>query len=138
MTHEEYSKLMGYEGLCSMEEYQKADMAYMMAGEIDKAEFCREYKKVGSSPLVAQLARKACDLDAVNRQMASREKVGAIEMLSVAHALREYEMEDMAAMLDNLAAHRIGRRAAVQAKAKNKYTMTDADMDFIANALDKE
>lgn len=137
MTQEEYSKLMGYEGLCSMEEYQKANMAYMMAGEIDKAGFCREYKKVASSPLVVLLARKACDLDAVNRQLAGREKEGAIDMLRMAHELREYEMENMAAELDNLAMRRIGRRAAVQAKAKNKYTMTVADMDFIANALKK-
>lgn len=137
MTHEEYSKLMGYEGLCSAEEYQKANMAYEMADMVDKAGFCREYKKVGSSPLVVLLARKACDLDAVNRQIVSREKEGAIEMLRIAHELRDLEIEGMAAELDDLAVRRIGRRAAVQAKAKNKYTMTVADMDFIANALKK-
>ena len=59
MTIQEYSTLMGYEETCEMAEYETANFIYMMAGEMDKQTFCKEYKEVGSSPLILTLAEAA-------------------------------------------------------------------------------
>ena len=45
------------------EEYVEANAMYMMAGELDKDEFCREWLKIGSSKLVQCLFEKAHSLD---------------------------------------------------------------------------
>lgn len=45
------------------EEYVEANAVYMMAGELDKDEFCREWLKIGSSKLVQCLFEKAHSLD---------------------------------------------------------------------------
>ena len=89
MTIEEYSTLMGYEKTCEMAEYETANFIYMMAGDMDKQTFCKEYKEVGSSPLVLALAEAANSREIAYRDKEAKER-------QTAHALlREAELPDM-------------------------------------------
>ena len=47
----------------SESEFVEANAMYMMAGELDKDEFCREWLKIGSSKLVQCLFEKAHSLN---------------------------------------------------------------------------
>jgi hypothetical protein len=55
MNHQEFTERTGLEP--TIEEYQTIEAIYMAAGEMDKDEFCKEFKKCGDSRLVAELFR---------------------------------------------------------------------------------
>ena len=65
---------MGYERDCSFEEYQQANFIYMMAGDMDKQAFCKEYKKAGHSPLVLELAKAENIIDIALRDKIEKGK----------------------------------------------------------------
>lgn len=46
----------------TIEEYQTIEAIYMAAGEMDKNEFCKEFKKCGNNRLVAELFSTVCTL----------------------------------------------------------------------------
>ncbi|MDR1120679.1 MAG: hypothetical protein LBM08_07145 [Dysgonamonadaceae bacterium] len=53
MSHQEFIERTGLTP--TIEEYQTIEAIYMAAGEMDKDEFCKDFKKCGSSRLVAEL-----------------------------------------------------------------------------------
>jgi hypothetical protein len=60
MNHQEFIERTGLTS--TIEEYQTIEAVYMAAGEMNKDEFCKEYKKCGDSHLVAELFRAICTL----------------------------------------------------------------------------
>jgi hypothetical protein len=60
MNHQEFIERTGLTP--TIEEYQAIEAIYMAAGEMDKDEFCKEFKKWGNSRLVAELFRTVCTL----------------------------------------------------------------------------
>jgi hypothetical protein len=60
MNHQEFTERIGLEP--TIEEYQTIEAIYMAAGEMDKDEFCKEFKKCGNSRLVAELFKMVCTL----------------------------------------------------------------------------
>ena len=60
MNHQEFIERRGLNP--TIEEYKTIEAVYMAAGEMDKDEFCKEYKKSGDSRLVAELFRAICTL----------------------------------------------------------------------------
>jgi hypothetical protein len=60
MNNQEFTERTGLTP--TIEEYQTIEAIYMAAGEMDKDEFCKEYKKCGNSRFVAELFRTACTL----------------------------------------------------------------------------
>ena len=60
MNHQEFIERTGLTP--TIEEYQAIEAIYMAAGEMDKDEFCKEYKKCGNSRLVTELFRTVCTL----------------------------------------------------------------------------
>jgi hypothetical protein len=60
MNHQEFIKRTGLTP--TIEEYKTIEAVYMAAGEMDKDEFCKEYKKCGNSRLVAELFKMVCTL----------------------------------------------------------------------------
>lgn len=74
MTKQEFTERTGM--TVSAEEYSGIEAIYMAAGDMDKDEFCREYKKCGKSTLPAELAaqikrleRRIADLRSRNSSM---------------------------------------------------------------------
>lgn len=139
MTIQEYSNLMGYKELCTMEEYTEANLAYMMAGEMDKQTFCREYKKIGSSPLVRALALYAnskevncCALEAKQRQTALKLVGEAFDIRRI-HDVEGAEVS--AEAIDELAAQLIGRKDCIKHKLAKGYTLGQGDNDYIQDNL---
>jgi hypothetical protein len=56
MNHQEFIERTGLTP--TIEEYQTIEAIYMAAGEMDKDEFCKDFKKCGSSRLVVELFGK--------------------------------------------------------------------------------
>ena len=121
------------------EEYVEANAVYMMAGELDKDEFCREWLKIGSSKLVQCLFEKAHRLD----QALQEHKLivnECQEMISdAADAMLEIgetigptkERED----LEKKAVWLVGRKEVVKRKAAHEYLFSRLDLEYITNNL---
>ncbi len=60
MNHQEFIERTGLTP--TIEEYPTIEAIYMAAGEMDKDEFCKEFKKCGNSRLVVELFRTVCIL----------------------------------------------------------------------------
>ncbi len=132
MTIEEYSTLMGYQETCTMEEYTEANMTYMMAGNMDKQTFCREYKKISSSPLLRELAHAANSRDVAYRDKETKERQTAHALLRQGDNLRVEAVE--AATMEEAV------EAATMEEAVEAATMEEAveaaTMEEAADAID--
>lgn len=135
MTIEEYSTLMGYEETCTMEEYETADFIYLMAGEMSKQEFCKEYKEVGSSPLVLTLAEAANSRSIAYRDKQTKERQTAHSLLWEADEIRQGGMEASADAIDKIAATLIGRKDCIKWKLHKGFALSETDNEYITDNL---
>ncbi|MGN0207585.1 MAG: hypothetical protein ACI4BC_10100 [Muribaculaceae bacterium] len=135
MTIEEYSTLMGYTETCEFAEYETANFIYLMAGDMDKQTFCKEYKKVGSSPIVMTLAEAANSRDRIYREKNIEERQSAHALLREADEIRENGMEASADAIDNIAAKFLGRNECIKWKLNKGYTLSETDKEFITKNL---
>ncbi len=140
MTIEEYSTLMGYQETCTMEEYTEANMTYMMAGNMDKQTFCREYKKISSSPLLRELAHAANSRDVAYRDKETKERQTAHALLRQGDNLRveavaAATMEEAADAIDTIAAKLIGRKDCIRWKLEKGFKLSETDNEYIKDNL---
>lgn len=135
MTIEEYSTLMGYEETCPMKEYETADFIYMMAGEMTKQEFCKEYKKVGSSPLIFALADAANNRGIAYREKETKERQTAHALLREADEIRQGGMDAPADAIDKIAVKLIGRKECIKWKLHKGFALSETDKEYITNNL---
>lgn len=135
MTIEEYSTLMGYEETCPMAEYEKANFIYMMAGNMDKQTFCKEYKKVGSSPLVLTLADVSNDFQKAYRDKQTKGTDTAHTLLIIADGVRENGLKTSADRLDKLAAIIISRKECIKWKLSKGLALSETDNEYITDNL---
>lgn len=135
MTIQEYSTLMGYEETCPMEEYETADFIYMMAGDMDKQTFCKEYKKVGSSSLILTLADAANSREIAYRDKETKERQAAHALLREADEIRQGGMEASADAIDKIAATLIGRKDCIKWKLHKGFTLSETDNEYITDNL---
>lgn len=135
MTIEEYSTRMGYLGFPSDEEYTNANLAYMMAGDMDKDTFCKEWKKHGSSPLVRLLSQAANSRDVAYRETKTKERQTAHALLREADEIRAGGLEDSADAIDNIAAKLIGRKDCIIWKLSKGFALGEADHAYIKDNL---
>lgn len=135
MTIEEYSTLMGYEETCEMAEYETANFIYMMAGEMDKQTFCKEYKEVGSSPLVLTLAEAANSREIAYRDKETKERQTAHALLREADAIRAAGHDEEANQIDKIAASLIGRKDCIKWKLNKGFSLSDIDNEYITDNL---
>ena len=125
------------------EEYVEANAVYMMAGELDKDEFCREWLKIGSSKLVQCLFEKAHSLDQElqERQLMLQEsqeilsdaadvmleiEKGILDGNTVEHTTRELEKKVW---------WLIGRKKLVLRKLEKGIALNESDLEYIKNNL---
>lgn len=135
MTINEYSTLMGYEETCEMAEYETADFIYMMAGDMNKQDFCREYKEVGSSPLILALAENANKFEKAYRDKQEQEKKTAEALLRASDDLRDASEDEFADRTDRITERLIGRKEIVLWKMEHLATLSDKDKEYIKNNL---
>lgn len=135
MTIEEYSTLMGYEKTCEMAEYETANFIYMMAGDMDKQTFCKEYKEVGSSPLVLALAEAANSREIAYRDKEAKERQTAHALLREADAVRAAGHDDEADAIDKIAATLIGRKDCIKWKLHKGFALSETDNEYITDNL---
>lgn len=131
MTIEEYSTLMGYDAICEFAEYETANFIYMMAGDMDKQTFCKEYKEVGSSPLILTLAEAANSREIAYRDKETKERQTAHALLREADEIREGGMDGSADAIDNIAAKLIGRADCIKWKLHKGFALSDTDREYI-------
>lgn len=135
MTIKEYSDLMGYEETCEMSEYETANFIYMMAGDMDKQTFCKEYKEVGSSPLLLTLADVSNDYKKAYREKQVQERNTAHALLTEADEIRVGGMEESADLIDKIAASLIGRKDCILWKLRKGFTLSETDYEYITDHL---
>lgn len=135
MTIEEYSTLMGNEETCEMAEYETANFIYMMAGQMDKQTFCKEYKEVGSSPLVLTLAEAANSREIAYRDKETKERQTAHALLREADAIRAAGHDDEADAIDKIAASLIGRTDCIKWKLRKGFQLSEIDNEYITDNL---
>lgn len=135
MTIEEYSTLMGYTETCDMAEYEIANAIYMAAGDMDKATFCTQYKKVGNSPLVTILAAEANSKDKVLREKQIDEIKIAHALLREADDVRTSGLEESALAIEKIAAKMIGRKDCITWKLNKGFKLSEEDAGYINNNL---
>ena len=136
MTHQEFNELMGC--IATEEEFNKANFLYMKAGEMTKQEFCKEYKKIGASPLLDELhnamadmsARMySCDLEADCLREARKADARAIINLMEEYG---YLQDVYLYMLKNMISH----KEAICHKIANGLDLANLDKTYIANHLE--
>lgn len=128
---------MGYEQTCDMAEYTTANCAYMMAGEMDKDTFCKEWKKHGESPLVRLLSEAANSRDVAYREAKTKERTLAHSILRQANEVRGgfNDNDETAETLENIAAKFIGRADCIKWKTGKGFALGDADIKYIQDNL---
>lgn len=121
------------------EEYVEANAVYMMAGELDKDEFCREWLKIGSSKLVQCLFEKAhaLDQDLQEQKLMLKEcqemiSDAADAMLEIGDTICPHSAREA---LEKKAVWLVGCKEVVQRKAKNEYAFSKDDLEYIKNNL---
>ena len=133
------------------EEYVEANAMYMMAGELDKDEFCREWLKIGSSKLVQCLFEKAHSLDQnlqeqqlvlkESQEIISDAADAMLEILDLVIEARdksegEYSaIDSIGVKLDKKIACLIGRGETTKRKVRKGIAMSPEDADYIINNL---
>ena len=121
------------------EEYVEANAVYMMAGELNKDEFCREWLKIGSSKLVQCLFEKAHSLDQDLQEQKlmvneCQEMISdaADAMLEIGDTIGPTKVREE---LDKKAVWLVGRKEVVKRKAAPDYIFSNEDLEYITNNL---
>lgn len=149
MTREEFEDRIGRK--VSESEFVEANAMYMMAGELDKDEFCREWLKIGSSKLVQCLFEKAHNLDQnlqeqhlvlkEGKEIISDAADAMLEILDLVIEARDKSEGEYSAIdaigvkLDKKIAWLIGRGETTKRKVRKGIAMSPEDADYIINNL---
>lgn len=149
MTRKEFEDRIGRK--VSESEFVEANAMYMMAGELDKDEFCREWLKIGSSKLVHCLFEKAHSLDQNRQEQQLVLKEGQeiisdaadamLEILDLVIEARDKSEDEYSAIdaigvkLDKKIAWLIGRGETTKRKVRKGIAMSPEDADYIINNL---
>lgn len=137
MTQKEFEDLTGLK--VETEEYAAIESMYMLAGEMDKAEFCKRWRQTGKNPLTQVLAetaqilqRKLGKREQELREMKEREVDHARFLLGKAHAYDDPDFRREAIRL-------IGEREVVRLALEEGYPLWEEDRRFIMSMMeDKE
>jgi hypothetical protein len=107
----------------------------MAAGEMDKDEFCKEYKKCGSSRLFVELFRAVCTLedrcDGLQKRVEIVSEAREKEMVEICDTLLYVHQAIVSDTLYDLAVEKVGRRSVIARKRILGLTVTDDEIDFL-------
>lgn len=136
MTKQEFEARTGLK--VNSEDYARIEKMYMAAGNMDKDLFCAEYKKVGTSALVAELFHKAYvlagQLGERNDELSdiARQRADVAEFLVGKSAVhKDDDGEDFYRVALRIA----GRNACVRTKLEYGYPLNGEDVAFLKSLL---
>ncbi len=137
MLQHEFEELIGRE--VTTEEYAEANAMYMAAGEMDKAEFCREWTKIGKSRLVACLYETAHRLnqDLQERKLMLEETQSMLSDAADAMLLAadRWGTEQGPGPIAKGAVFLIGQKEVTRRKVAAGYRLDGDDQRYIINNL---
>lgn len=129
MTQKEFEERTGLK--TDAEEYATIERMYMMAGNMDKDEFCKRWRQTGKNPLTVSLANTA---NALIMQLEKRNKEfndvkeNTIDhvrfLLGKAHAYEDTDFRREAVRL-------IGEREVVRLTMEEGYPLWDEDRKYL-------
>jgi hypothetical protein len=136
MTKQEFEARTGMK--TNSEDYARIEKMYMAAGNMDKDLFCAEYKKVGTSVLVAELFRQVIvlkgQLEERNNELddAAQRRADVAEFLVGKAAVhKDDDGEDFYRVALRIA----GRNACVRTKLEYGYPLNGEDISFLKSLL---
>jgi hypothetical protein len=136
MTKQEFEARTGLK--TNSEDYARIEKMYMAAGNMDKDLFCAEYKKVGTSVLVAELFRQVLvlkgQLEERNNELddAAQRRADVAEFLVGKAAVhKDDDGEDFYRVALRIA----GRNACVRTKLEYGYPLNGEDISFLKSLL---
>lgn len=136
MTKQEFEARTGMK--TNSEDYARIEKMYMAAGNMDKDLFCAEYKKVGTSVLVAELFRQVVvlkgQLEERNNELddtAQRRADVAEFLVGKAAVHKDDDGEDFYRVALRIA----GRNACVRTKLEYGYPLNGEDISFLKSLL---
>ena len=128
MNQQEFIERTGYTPATS-DEYKRIEAMYMAAGDMDKDEFCREWKKMHDNPLFRKVYEQ---LELVSYMYNKQESVinKAFEMvLDKANEVDAHEDFDEIACVLKL------RKSVIRYKLTHNYELTEDDKEYIKTLL---
>lgn len=136
MTKQEFEARTGMK--TNSKDYARIEKMYMAAGNMDKDLFCAEYKKVGTSVLVAELFRQVIvlkgQLEERNNELddAAQRRADVAEFLVGKAAVhKDDDGEDFYRVALRIA----GRNACVRTKLEYGYPLNGEDISFLKSLL---
>lgn len=136
MTKQEFEARTGLK--TNSEDYARIEKMYMAAGNMDKDLFCAEYKKMGTSVLVAELFRQVLvlkgQLEERNNELddAAQRRADVAEFLVGKAAVhKDDDGEDFYRVALRIA----GRNACVRTKLEYGYPLNGEDISFLKSLL---
>lgn len=129
------------------QEYLEANAMYMVAGDIDKDTFCREWLKIGSSALVKglfetayQKRKKVQELELLHKETVEIYSDAADAMLEIEQGLLDGEEHTArevfaAELLDRKACWLVGSKEVVLRKIKMGMDLSERDKNYIKEYL---
>lgn len=136
MTKQEFEARTGLK--VNSEDYDRIEKMYMVAGNMDKDLFCAEYRKVGTSVLVAELFRQVLvlkgQLEERNNELddATQRRADVAEFLVGKAAVhKDDDGEDFYRVALRIA----GRNACVRTKLEYGYPLNGEDISFLKSLL---
>ncbi len=136
MTKQEFEARTGLK--VNSEDYARIEEMYMAAGNMDKDLFCAEYKKVGTSVLVAELFRQVLvlkgQLEERNNELddAIQRRADVAEFLVGKSAVHK---DDDGEDFYRVALRVAGRNSCVRTKLEYEYPLNGEDIAFLKSLL---
>lgn len=136
MTQQEFEERTGMR--VSVEEFDRINDIYLAAGEMDKDEFCREFRAHGHSPLVAELFKTCQNLEEQRLEQVDRRKGLEDSCRDVAYKLLDWR--DISTCLDvhRCAIGLIGLRDTVCYKLEKGYKLESDDRNYLLGELKRD
>lgn len=139
MLQKEFEERMGHS--VSDQEYLEANAMYEIADDMDKDEFCKEYKKYGKSKLMGCLADKVYrqqkalqNLEVANKELLKIKRETAEHILKV--SVSEDATEPVCEELEQLAWWLVGMKEIVKMKARMLISYSKREIEYIDEHLE--
>lgn len=128
----------------SESEFVEVNAMYMLAGDdMDKDTFCREWKKIGNSPLVRglyetayQKGKRVMELDEVQKECQGIINDTADSLLEIGKGVLDGKTaENTIEELERKAWFLVGRKEVIKRKARMQIPFSEEEIEYINNNL---
>ncbi len=133
MTQQEFNERTGI--VVSAEEFDRIHDLYLAAGEMDKDEFCREFRAHGHNPLVAELFKTCQNLEEQRLEQVNKRKMLEDRCRTIAYRLLDWRDINTCFDVHWCATDLIGLRDTVRYKLEKGYPLGEEDRNYLLEEL---